>query len=430
MANADSKNKLKMVIGGVKYALPLYDSYDGFYNKKYMKILLSDGNTRYIGLTPDRSDITVNAGCYINDKKYYFLIKKIESNAINASGSFYQYIANSQSFQFQKIISTTAYAPEAGQYRVVFKVKWAGSYNDYKNYRDCSYYRFAVKQGETKLADTGEHNLQDSIFYPYSTGNSGETGMANVAQWFTIDEKVMSLSAGSNVFDLWAGMRFTGNKHAALYVSPFQVEITYLNSNQLDVFYDDGIFKCPDNVDKINVIMAGGGGGGGASVRVEYKSYSEHSTNVSYSYGSNDGSDGQFINREIAVTPNASYPVFIGKGGAASTDNLKIELGEYTFPTPGNYAAGDGKDGTATTAFGLTANGGKGGYGGLLTIYDSRRTREFIKRPPTTTESANGGKGGSLVTQSWSGIFDRYTGGMKNASNGGNGYVKIEYSKN
>ena len=46
------------------------------------------------------------------------------------------------------------------------------------------------------------------------------------------------------------------------------------------------------------------------------------------------------------------------------------------------------------------------------------------------TESANGGKGGSLGTKSWGGIFDRYTGGMKNASNGGNGYVKIEYSKN
>lgn len=183
MANADSKNKLKIVIGGVKYELPLYDSYDGFYNKKYMKIPLSDGNTRYIGLTPDRSDVAVNAGCYIDNKKYYFLIREIQSNAINASGSFYQYIANSQSFQFQKIISTTAYAPEAGQYRVAFKVKWAGSYNDYKNYRDCSYYRFAVRQGETELADTGEHNLQDSIFYPYSTGKSDETGMANVAQW-------------------------------------------------------------------------------------------------------------------------------------------------------------------------------------------------------------------------------------------------------
>lgn len=430
MSNVDSKNKLKMVIGGVKYELPLYDSYNDFYNKKYATILLSNGDIRYIGLTPDRSDLTVNAGCYLSDKKHYFLIREITSNSINAGGSFWQYIANSQTFQYQKIISTMAYAPESGIYRVVFKIKWSGSYNDYHNYRYNSFYRFTVKQGDKVLADTGEHSLAESIFYPYSTGNASQSSQASVAKWMTLGEQRLYLKAGSNAFDLWLGMRFDNNKHAAAYVSPFQVEATYLNSNQLDAFYDDGIFKCPDNVDKINVIMAGGGGGGGALVRVKYKSYSEHSTNVSYSYGSNDGSDGQFINREIAVTPNASYPVFIGKGGAASTDNLKIELGEYTFSTPGNYAAGDGKDGTATTAFGLTANGGKGGYGGLLTIYDSHHTREFIKRPPTTTESANGGKGGSLVTQSWGGIFDRYTGDMKNASNGGNGYVKIEYSKN
>ena len=46
MSNVDSKNKLKMVIGGVKYELPLYDSYNDFYNKKYATILLSNGDIR------------------------------------------------------------------------------------------------------------------------------------------------------------------------------------------------------------------------------------------------------------------------------------------------------------------------------------------------------------------------------------------------
>lgn len=429
MANADSKNKLKMVIGGVKYELPLYDSYDGFYNKKYMKILLSDGNTRYIGLTPDRSDITVNAGCYINDKKYYFLIKEIESNAINASGSFYQYIANSQSFQFQKIISTTAYAPEAGQYRVVFKVKWAGSYNDYKNYRDCSYYRFAVKQGETELADTGEHNLQDSIFYPYSTGKSDETGMANVAQWFTIDEKVMSLSAGSNVFDLWAGMRFTSNKHAALYVSPFQVEITYLNSDLSIDFYDSGTFKCPEDVNKVTVTMYGGGGGGGGAVFYKLKRIGNHSTSNSYRSTSNDGSDGEYMKKEITVTPNTSYPVIVGKGGAGSTDNVQIEISNYTNTTSGmSFTAGDGSDGGDTTAFGMTASGGKGGYGGIFTWTSSDREYKFTTRPPTTTEAENGGKGATYATKE--GILGTtYSGTKEAATSGKDGFIRIEYSK-
>ncbi len=429
MSNVDSKNKLKMVIGGVKYELPLYDSYDGFYNKKYMKIPLSDGNTRYIGLTPDRSDVAVNAGCYIDNKKYYFLIREIQSNAINASGSFYQYIANSQTFQYQKIISTMAYAPESGIYRVVFKIKWSGSYNDYHNYRYNSFYRFTVKQGDKVLADTGEHSLAESIFYPYSTGNASQSSQASVAKWMTLGEQRLYLKAGSNAFDLWLGMRFDNNKHAAAYVSPFQVEATYLNSNQLDDFYDSGTFKCPEDVNKVTVTMYGGGGGGGGAVFYKLKRIRDHSTGYSYRSTSNDGSDGEYIKKEITVTPNTSYPVIVGKGGAGSTDNVQIEINNYNNTTPGmSFTAGDGSAGGDTTAFGVTASGGKGGYGGIFTWTTSDREYKFTTRPPTTTEAGNGGKGATYATKE--GILGTtYSNTKEAATSGKDGFVRIEYSK-
>lgn len=429
MSNVDSKNKLKMVIGGVKYELPLYDSYNDFYNKKYATILLSNGDIRYIGLTPDRSDLTVNAGCYLSDKKHYFLIREITSNSINAGGSFWQYIANSQTFQYQKIISTMAYAPESGIYRVVFKIKWSGSYNDYHNYRYNSFYRFTVKQGDKVLADTGEHSLAESIFYPYSTGNASQSSQASVAKWMTLGEQRLYLKAGSNAFDLWLGMRFDNNKHAAAYVSPFQVEATYLNSDLSIDFYDSGTFKCPEDVNKVTVTMYGGGGGGGGAVFYKLKRIRDHSTSNSYRSTSNDGSDGEYMKKEITVTPNTSYPVIVGKGGAGSTDNVQIEISNYTNTTSGmSFTAGDGSDGGDTTAFGMTASGGKGGYGGIFTWTSSNREYKFTTRPPTTTEAENGGKGATYATKE--GIFGTTHSGTKEAATSGkDGFIRIEYSK-
>lgn len=428
MANADSKNVLKLVIGGVTYKLPIYDDYQGFYNGKYMKLLLSNGNVRYIGLTPDRSDITVNAGCYLSGLKHYFLIREITSESSNASGSFWRYIANSQTFGYQKIITTTTYAPEEGIYRVVFKIKWSGSYNDYHNYRDNSFYRFTVKQGDIVLTDTGEHSLASSIFYPYSTGEATESGQARVAKWMTLGDLKLPLKAGANNFDLWLGMRFDNNKHAAAYVSPFQIDITYLNSDNQETFYSDGTFTVPEDVTSVTVEMTGGGGGGGALVRVKYTSYGESSTNHRYTYSSNNGSDGQYINQKISVTPNSKIPIVVGKGGAAGTNHLKMELGEYTFSTPGYYYAGDGVAGTATTAFGLTATGGAGGAGGCLHIIDTYGEREFIARPPTTTLAANGGAGAVLEGELF-GPFLITNSTIISGKNGGNGIVKISYSK-
>lgn len=429
MANVDSKNKLKMVIGGVKYELPLYDSYNDFYNKKYATILLSNGDIRYIGLTPDRSDLTVNAGCYLSDKKHYFLIREITSNSINAGGSFWQYIANSQTFQYQKIISTMAYAPESGIYRVVFKIKWSGSYNDYHNYRYNSFYRFTVKQGDKVLADTGEHSLAESIFYPYSTGNASQSSQASVAKWMTLGEQRLYLKAGSNAFDLWLGMRFDNNKHAAAYVSPFQVEATYLNSDLSIDFYDSGTFKCPEDVNKVTVTMYGGGGGGGGAVFYKLKRIGNHSTSNSYRSTSNDGSDGEYMKKEITVTPNTSYPVIVGKGGAGSTDNVQIEISNYTNTTSGmSFTAGDGSDGGDTTAFGMTASGGKGGYGGIFTWTSSDREYKFTTRPPTTTEAENGGKGATYATKE--GILGTtYSDTKEAATSGKDGFIRIEYSK-
>ena len=245
----------------------------------------------------------------------------------------------------------------------------------------------------------------------------------------TLGEQRLYLKAGSNAFDLWLGMRFDNNKHAAAYVSPFQVEATYLNSNQLDDFYDSGTFKCPEDVNKVTVTMYGGGGGGGGAVFYKLKRIRDHSTGYSYRSTSNDGSDGEYIKKEITVTPNTSYPVIVGKGGAGSTDNVQIEINNYKNTTPGmSFTAGDGSAGGDTTAFGVTASGGKGGYGGIFTWTTSDREYKFTTRPPTTTEAGNGGKGATYATKE--GILGTtYSNTKEAATSGKDGFVRIEYSK-
>lgn len=52
--------------------------------------------------------------------------------------------------------------------------------------------------------------------------------MPGVIKWMTLGENIeVDLKGGVNTFDLWIRMYENNNKHAALYIDPFQVEVTY-----------------------------------------------------------------------------------------------------------------------------------------------------------------------------------------------------------
>lgn len=227
MANVDAKTRLNLTIGSAKHSLPLYDSYKDFYNGKYVRIKTFNKNL-YAPLTTTRSDISVNAGVIIDGTRYYFLVSAFEQGEAFASvGAFYKHFGNDVRFNLQKVLTTTVNVPEDGLYIVTIKANWVGEFNDYHNYRGCSFYRLQSRLDGTVLTDTGIHSLAEDIFSPHSYGGEYVSG-GNGRVWFTMGSNIeVELKAGANVFELWVEGYSTHNKHAGMYVDPFQVEVTY-----------------------------------------------------------------------------------------------------------------------------------------------------------------------------------------------------------
>ena len=227
MANVDAKTRLNLTIGAAKHSLPLYDSYSDFYNGKYVRIKAFNKNL-YAPLTQTRSELSVNAGVIMGGTRYYFLTSAFEREEAFASpGAFYRHFGNDIRFDLQKVLTATAIVPETGTYNVIIKANWVGEFNDYHSYRRNSFYRLQSRLNGTILTDTGIHSLAESIFYPHSHG--GEiVSSGNGRAWFTMGNLNLELTAGSHNFELWVEGYSNNNKHAGMYVDPFQVELTYL----------------------------------------------------------------------------------------------------------------------------------------------------------------------------------------------------------
>lgn len=126
--------------------------------------------------------------------------------------------------------------------------------------------------------------------------------------------------------------------------------------------------KLGNAADGIDVFCVGGGGGG-------HTCFYDGSFYVRYGAS---GGGYTSTSKNISVTKDTNYNIVIGAGGAASS----------------NYSANNGGN---TSAFGVTANGGKTGY------YSGSASSNF---------NPKGGAGGSGGAD-----YDGYTGG----SDGGNG---------
>lgn len=230
MSIVDSKYKLYIDMGTTKYTLPVYDGYDDFYNKKYLSIITPNMKERYIPITPSLSNLAINAGVEEGGVTYYLLTRKFSSNQVVEGGFFEMSYSpgDSNEWGLHNIISQYIDVPEDGLYEIAFNIRWAGGFNGHKNYRNKSAYQWVVKYakddgGEVLLADTGLLTVASERFYPYST----TAPSSSTAKWMTIDTVSMELKAGRHQFDLWHNMAFWSDKHAAVYISPFQVIATW-----------------------------------------------------------------------------------------------------------------------------------------------------------------------------------------------------------
>lgn len=99
-------------------------------------------------------------------------------------------------------------------------------------------------------------------------------------------------------------------------------------------------WKCPDGVTTVVLTMFGGGGSGAVRTVTEYAIFG------------GGGGGGAYVDKKpIKVIPGTTYSLIVGAGGAgvSSSDGN----GSYIY----------GRTGGATSAFGITCNGGVGGYG-------------------------------------------------------------------
>lgn len=121
------------------------------------------------------------------------------------------------------------------------------------------------------------------------------------------------------------------------------------------IYYKSGSFTAPaDIVNPCHVMCFGGGGGGGLS-----------------SYGGGGGGSGRFVEKDVTLTPNATYQVSIGAGGSGGTYTSKTgNSGGVTYfsslvSASGGSGGTSGDTGSSTTATaGVGGDGGAGGGGG------------------------------------------------------------------
>lgn len=266
---AEVLSYLNFNIGGAVHKVPIFDSYDDFYNKKYITVNLFNNKTGYVNISPVATSLSINAGTEQDGVKYYILSKAFttDENFIDA-GTWYHFIRGSSNrYGLSKILTCTVTVPQSGWYRPTFSIYWIGSYNAYHNYRENSSYRFQTRSGDKVLTDTGLLSLATSKFYPYSTPTSSEAGMAQEAKYMSLGSgELVYLDAGQNELDLYVEMYEDNNKHAAAYVKDFAVSLSYaldLEGKKFVMYTTPGSysFKVPEGVTKVTLVTIGGGGG-------------------------------------------------------------------------------------------------------------------------------------------------------------------------
>ena len=267
---AEVLSYLNFNIGGAVHKVPIFDSYDDFYNKKYITVNLFNNKIGYVNISPVATSLSINAGTEQDGTKYYILSKAFTTgeNFIDAGTWYHTINGGSSRYDLSKILTCTVTVPQSGWYRPTFSIYWRGSYNAYHNYRENSFYRFQTRSGDKVLTDTGLLSLATDKFFPYGTSKTSEEDMAKEAKYMSLGSgEFVYLDAGQNELDLYVEMYEYGNKHATAYVKDFAVSLSYaldLEGKRFVMYTTPGSysFKVPEGVTKVTLVTIGGGGGG------------------------------------------------------------------------------------------------------------------------------------------------------------------------
>lgn len=170
------------------------------------------------------------------------------------------------------------------------------------------------------------------------------------------------------------------------------------NNNWRIKFLTSGTFRCNTTIG-VDVFLVGGGGGGG-------KSYSTY-------HSGGGGGGGYTTTASYTIQKNTNYTIVVGAGGNSATDGSASTAFTYTANggkkglavTGGNSGGNGGSGGGGKSRFGANgkggSNGGNGangggsseiGYGG---VGQGRTTREFGESTGTLY-SGGGGAGARL----------------------------------
>lgn len=151
-------------------------------------------------------------------------------------------------------------------------------------------------------------------------------------------------------------------------------------------FTEDGSFVVPDGVTEVRITAAAGGGGGGGDWY--------------YTAGSGGGGGECVVKKSFSVTPGATIPITIGKGGEGAI-----------------YAEAGTRGGNTVVGNLLTLNGGNGGLSGLQTDSGIAGTVEGGAAGGT-----GGGKGGDGCSNGYG--KDGEPGAVGLGGKGGYGKIK------
>ena len=127
--------------------------------------------------------------------------------------------------------------------------------------------------------------------------------------------------------------------------------------NGIQEFTKSGTFTVPSGVTHLLLEMWGGGGGGGGGVLV---------LNAFWVYGSGGGAGG-YTRAVVAVTPQNTYNVNIGAGGAKGTD---ASCNDDSCDATGGTGATGGESNLTDSSMNILASAAGGAGGGGATVID------------------------------------------------------------
>jgi len=180
------------------------------------------------------------------------------------------------------------------------------------------------------------------------------------------------------------------------------IDVPAPKTQKIDIIKSTQSWTAPADVSSVEVILCGGGGGGG--------NYTPGVSGFDYQGA---GGGGSLFYEKLNVTPESSYTVTIGSGGAGNSVGGTSSFGALLTAVGGSNGSG----------FSPGAPAGLGGPGGFYEATGSPYNQRLTSANGSTGAFGFGGGGGSTATQgaNGNGAANTGSGGKGTTASGGTG---------